>query len=441
MASDLDVHVQMATNLKDVLESKKNGLEEFSFNTLDDSYFRSPDEKCLEVNMNVVVTNLCDIDTLNQSYLMRAELWVAWPLLKEEAVAYIKDPDEWKPVLHPRPSPWTVSIDSQDFMIFPSDRSIQVFIYEHKLMACECTLISARFLEGMELENFPFDCQHLSFHIGIRSDCDIPMRVTESGDVQVKDIKAIDGYMNFDGRAMMPLRLKQDACCFNVRTHLLSISDFDLHNIEVEIENMPDDIPFLHCAMRMSRNWYTYIYRVFLTMFFIECVSCTVFRFPTGLQDRLTFIATMLLTAVAFLFIVGGWLPQLKYLTLIDQYMMFAFAFITGLVVQITIYDAFELTLNQQVPIMAINLGICVGTHLGLCCYCWKLRHIETNKLTKNRREIDYDYENKVAGQSKDQFICHTGVSKAVVTGPFTVYTGSLRNPTLGWMMEREKKA
>jgi hypothetical protein len=142
-------------------------------------------------------------------------------------------------------------------------------------MACECTLISGRFLEALELENFPFDCQHLAFHIGIRCDCDIPMNVTDSGEFQVKEIKSIQGFCNFDGRTMMPMQLNEHACCFNVRTNYLSISDFNLYNIEVEIENMPDDIPFLHCALRLSRNWHTYIYRVILTMFFIMCITCT----------------------------------------------------------------------------------------------------------------------------------------------------------------------
>jgi len=317
MSSDLNVYVQLASDLKETAESeqygwklnnnnsnkKKNNVKTMEdWTTLDDSYFRQPDDKCLYVNMNVVVLNLCDIDTLNQSYIMKAELWVAWPLLKTEAISFIKNPDEFKPVLHPSPTPWTVSIDSSDLMIFPSDRSIQVFIYEGKLMACECTLISARFLESLELENFPFDCQHLCFHIGIRCDCDIPMKVTDSGEVQAKDISTIDGFMNFDGRAMMSMKLKHDACCFNVRTQYLSICDFDLTNIELEIENTDDDIPFLHCAVRLSRNWQTYIYRVFLTMFFIMMISCTVLRFSPSIDSRLSFMSTMLLTAVAFFF-------------------------------------------------------------------------------------------------------------------------------------------
>jgi hypothetical protein len=214
--SSADLNVQMSAPLKQAALSSQN--QEYHWQVLDKSFYRDPNETCLMVNMNVVVLNLCDIDTLSQSYVMKAELWVAWPLLEEEAISYCRNPDEWKPILHPMPTPWTVSIDEYDPMIFPCGRSIQIFIYDGKLMACECTIISARFLEGMELESFPFDCQHLTFHIGLRCDCDIPMRLTDSEQLEVKDIRSIDGFMNFDGRAMMSMKLNKEACCFNVRS-------------------------------------------------------------------------------------------------------------------------------------------------------------------------------------------------------------------------------
>lgn len=87
----------------------------------------------------------------------------------------------------------------------------------------------------MELVNFPFDCQHLNFHIGIRCDCDIPLQMTENGQIQRKTLKSIGGFENFDGRAMAKLELDPRGCTFNVRTHLLTLKDFKLCNIECKL--------------------------------------------------------------------------------------------------------------------------------------------------------------------------------------------------------------
>ena len=131
----------------------------------------------------------------------------------------------------------------------------------------------------MDLTNFPFDCQHLNFHIGIRCDCDVPLKPSKNGNIKYQKIEAIDGFYNFDGRAMAKVKLTKDACTFNVRTHLLLLQDFELCGIECEIENKPDDIPFLHCSLTVSRNFSPYIYRIFLPMFIILIFVTTVFRY------------------------------------------------------------------------------------------------------------------------------------------------------------------
>jgi hypothetical protein len=83
---------------------------------------------------------------------MRLELWVAWPLTEAEVRRYIiQDPDKWVPDIHPDPIPWTISIEEINKMPFMSGRTTQVFMWRGKVMACECTLVTARYLESMEL--------------------------------------------------------------------------------------------------------------------------------------------------------------------------------------------------------------------------------------------------------------------------------------------------
>ena len=200
-----------------------------------DSYFYQYGE-LLQIAMNVVVLNLADIDTATMSYRMKLEIWVAWPLTEEEVISYYENPDEWKPYIHPDPTPWTITIEKSEKMKFLSGRETQVFLWRGKFVACECTLVTAIYLESMELVNFPFDCQHFHALIGIRCDCDIPVKIVNNK-IFHTELEDIGGFNNFDGRAMAKMVLNEEGCTFNVRTHLLTLKDFKLENIECEIEN------------------------------------------------------------------------------------------------------------------------------------------------------------------------------------------------------------
>lgn len=95
---------------------------------MDDSYF-CDDINHVQVACNVVVLNLADIETSNMSYRMRLEMWVAWPLTKDDVKRYINDRENWKPTIHPDPVPWTITIEQINKMPFLSGHTTQVFIW------------------------------------------------------------------------------------------------------------------------------------------------------------------------------------------------------------------------------------------------------------------------------------------------------------------------
>jgi hypothetical protein len=175
---------------------------QFPWTQMPDSAYYDPNEQ-MKVALNVVVLNLADISTANLCYNMRLELWVAWPLTKEELKSYIENPDSFRPNVHPEPVPWTISIESNQKMKFLTGRTTQVFFWRGKIVACECSLITARYLETFELEHFPFDCQHLNFHIALRCDTDMPLKILEDGRLQYNTIESMEGFLNFDGRCLL----------------------------------------------------------------------------------------------------------------------------------------------------------------------------------------------------------------------------------------------
>jgi hypothetical protein len=186
--------------------------------------------------MNVVVLNLADIDTAKMSYRMKLQIWVAWPLTEAEVKSYYENPDDWKPYIHPEPIPSTITIESSEKTKFLSGRTTQVFLWRGKFVACECTVVTAVFLESLELINFPFDCQHFHAKIGLRCDCDTPVKVINDK-IVLTTLNAIGGFSNFDGRAMVAVDLDEKACYFNVKSHMLTLKDFKLEGVECEIEN------------------------------------------------------------------------------------------------------------------------------------------------------------------------------------------------------------
>jgi hypothetical protein len=136
--------------LKSIDSSVPTNEEQHPWLDLPDSAYYNPKD-IMRVALNVVVLNLADISTNELSYKMRLELWVAWPLTEAEVIKYIENPFEWIPNIHPDPIPWTINIEEINKMPFLSGRTTQVFMSQGKVMACECTLVTARYLETMEL--------------------------------------------------------------------------------------------------------------------------------------------------------------------------------------------------------------------------------------------------------------------------------------------------
>jgi len=412
---------------------------------MDDSFFHKEGDP-YHVCMNVVVLSLADIDTQSLSYRMRLELWVAWPLTRKEVNSYIEDKKNWEPLIHPDPVPWTISIEEINKMPFLSGSTTQVFLWRNKIVACECTLVTARYLETMELEMFPFDCQHFNFHIGLRCDCDIPLKVKHDK-IYWNTLESIDGFMNFDGRAMYRLKLHESGCTFNVRTHLLVLQDFLLRGIECEIENMEFDIPFLHCSLKMSRRYNPYIYRIFLPLLLIMLNSTLALKFDANKLDvRLTYIITNMLTIVAFLFILSNSLPNIPYLTLIDKYINACFLYICGIGAICYSFHASEVEGTDEETNTFIGLiTSLIISHIFLVVYIFFAHRRELQKIFMDRHQVE-EYQKSMMGEDKyekdkSEFLVHTDIHRK--SAETNVYQGSLRKyikpkEAAGWLFDGE---
>ena len=89
------------------------------------------------------------------------------------------------------------------------------------------------------------------------------------------------------------------------------------------------------CIVPIRRNFEFYIYRVILTMCILDLVSICSFLID-DYSNQLSLISTILLTVVAFLFILTQYLPVISYLTLLDKFVYCSLAYIFLIILQTT---------------------------------------------------------------------------------------------------------
>lgn len=164
-----------------------------------------------------------------------------------------------------------------------------------------------RINEPFELQSFPFDRQLLKVQLTtnncLLTNYDDKMgycfeecpRVNRNGGTHIAmyclNSWTLDNYMTYSPKKVMINEMGQD------------------HS------KMIDFIVF------MTRVPDFYIYNVVLTSFLIVLCSLTVVTIPIeDFADRMSITMTMLLTTVAFRFVVVSWVPVVPYLTYLDKY-------------------------------------------------------------------------------------------------------------------------
>ncbi|CAK9008561.1 unnamed protein product [Durusdinium trenchii] len=87
--------------------------------------------------------------------------------------------------------------------------------------------------------------------------------------------------------------------------------------------------PLLHMYFVGERRAAYYIWNIALPNFLLSMLVFTSFAIPKeDLADRLSVTLTLVLTSVAFKYMVAQELPRISYLTLLDTYILVSFAFL-----------------------------------------------------------------------------------------------------------------
>jgi hypothetical protein len=262
--------------------------------------------------------------------------------------------------------------------------------------------IKGEFVEVMEMYNYPFDTQALTFTIGIQ--CNI------NGVFPVEFIADKDE-LDKDGHSL------EDKC--NVQKDGLDLvnTEYSFKGIDPEAGVSDKDgilhkdvraFPRLHIQLMVQRKQFYAMINMMLPMACVVILCFLQFSIPVDeVADRISVGITLLLTAAAYKYAITSMVPQISYLTMLDKYVLLCTVFIFFLVLEsgivgriATIEGSFwqEVMMLETGDTEDVRMLIAVDVDAKACytmmglfaifqlVYFWRMRHALVCKCRKKSK-------------------------------------------------------
>ena len=332
--------------------------------------------------------NLSKIDSVAQTFAARIHIKLFRQLCDVELSEYLeikeynktnKKKREFKPKLDIK-FDLQIAVGSTEYTKIAESVTFNAHYKRHFL--CQKFLITTAFSEEFELYNFPFDCQHLQFLCQIKYQI---KQLNEYNDMK-KKLKMIE---NFGFIGFVP-----EGQSFNA-------VGWELKGFEIGYPCPNDNEKNISIRIIVQRLWKFYIIRVVVVLMIISFMTlfALIFDDGEGINDRLGYISTMLLTAVAYMFITNGFIPPLQYLTLLDKYVFFTFVFILFVAIQVCVLNVLGSDVDDikfiDYLVLSFDFLIYLIVHILFFMASVKLFGEETNKLNQIKEDIDGDISYK----------------------------------------------
>ncbi|XP_071788742.1 gamma-aminobutyric acid receptor subunit beta-3-like isoform X1 [Asterias amurensis] len=288
------------------------------------------------VRCNVICVG--EIDTVKQEFNAEIYLAVTW---KEPTVKGLKREDvdwaeQWSPCVYFFNATTIEKMDCKHNIIYPENEPDGVPDAQVSYR------MKATFKASMRLHDFPFDHQELK--IKLMSDWPIT-DVEFVKDMNIKDSIRLDTFTADEEWELSKHVIAQPVVEDKAKT------------------GSHRQYPIYHLSMHVRRKSGFYLWNVGLILLMILLLCFTSFAVSADEPaDRLSVTVTLLLTAVAFKYVVSQSLPTISYLTLLDKYVL------CGLILQCLIVSQnamISLAESADRPLFDV-LSICVLAGLVL---------------------------------------------------------------------------
>lgn len=277
------------------------------------------------------------------------------------------------------------------------------------------TLVYLTCVERLELHSFPFDVQELSL-------------IMDMSFAPVQKAMFVPGRGAFPKPDEEELRTgKSDTILssadFNVPLLILNrqyctVPDFDVERCVVQFKNAcyggeevlgDDSFRWGQVTVRvqLKRKAEGYMYRVGFYNFLLAYTSVCAFALNPvdGLGDRLSFLITLILAAVAFQFIVSQYLPNVSYLTVLDQYTFLVFTLCCVLLGVVSWVGSADMTDERRIELDKLTLYVYLisltAIQILFVIYGYtrrkmQLRHLQYGEMDLNKINYNPDIDSPI---------------------------------------------
>jgi len=342
------------------------------------------ESKPVIVGVQMFFSRTENLDMVHQNFFTQFDLVLEWQPTKEEVESYIEDPIGFKPAWYPIIQFKNGNIAVQAIKTIGGNQGFRVIgpkcestdVYGNALnnlrypYIIECMYdVQGTFSEFLELHNFPMDCQDLT----------VSMQLMDSM------LKASFGpYLN----------AKAEVVQVSLKYNGLSEYDMVPPVVEFYTNQYSEAFSALNIRLKIRRKWDIYIWKIVI---FVGCIclsSLSVFTLHPvdDLDERYALLFTLLLTNIAFLYVVGDMLPSLTYLTLLDWYVVCGFLYLIIEIVGVGIIGSNELDNATDNDFAFSMVGVYFAMNLAFFSWAYFARRYEVAKLTFNSN--DYKVHN-----------------------------------------------
>lgn len=253
------------------------------------------------------------------------------------------DRNQWRPALYP-PALGPMNAKAEgDVHIHQGQYNVRTI--DGSLWATQTVSIRGTFYEAFELESYPFDVQPLK--VVLQSVRPGPNTFSFKGDPHKSDDEP--GTASF-------LQSTEWATIGKVKSNYI----FKAEHTGVERGRNEMTLEVI-----VKRHYTVHLWRVVAVMAFFALTSIGAFCLDQDddAADRMAHVLTLMLTATAYSLVVANALPTLGYLTLLDQYILFIFAFLGTVMAEVIAVQSIESVQDVDAYIAAIDVGLWVISH------------------------------------------------------------------------------
>eukprot|EP01084_Bolivina_argentea_P285759 490095_1 len=348
-------------------EEKEENLESY-IDKIDENGFYK-DGGIREIGVFYEIMRVSNIDTANSTFEAQFELQFTWLVTKEDIESFKNDKENYKPSFIPKYN-WTnaseinLEMDECGYEILENGGT-DTWGNEIELPVPFVNAVlyngsGTFFVPTMDLTNFPFDVVDLSIELECQQSSDKVIFVP-----------------SFD--------VSNEVVDVTPNCQLLNPA-FKLHKPLSEVVLNDCDGAKYACFMvhlKFERYWSTYS-SIYMTLCALCLCTLSVFTLDSSdhLNDRLANIFTMLLTVVAYEFVLKSDLPKIPYYTKADIYIISCFIYIIIIALEVVIVGIVDHDNIDYYDTIGLYI-IIIGFVLWNIIYCLIVFIAKRNEMDK----------------------------------------------------------